>query len=105
MAQFLVSTLGSCFQSGWPPDEHLKNRVLVGPSVISIIIGSTIFRYGLHPIQLTRTIRRPRARHRTNPTNYGVSARRYRLPAPFGTSVSGGKNRSKLHNSTEQAED
>jgi hypothetical protein len=27
-----------CLQSGWPPDEHL----LVDPSVISIIIGSTI---------------------------------------------------------------
>jgi hypothetical protein len=38
-----VSALESCFQSGWPPDEHLENRVLVGPSVISIIIGSTIF--------------------------------------------------------------
>jgi hypothetical protein len=30
-------------QSDKLPDEHLKNRVLAFPSVISIVVGSTTF--------------------------------------------------------------
>src|SRR5260370_13426584 len=33
-----------CSQSDLPSNEHLKNRVLTGPSVTSITIGSRTFR-------------------------------------------------------------